>query len=607
MRKLKLVLTGTGRCATGFYARYLTSAGITCGHERFFGVGGLEGALDVLGKHWTGTVAESSWLAAPFLASAPLNDALVVHLVRHPRLVLASWLRVPPETTPAYAEFANRHLPEMARYRGIDRLAYRYVAWNRLIEEQVAGRDALRFDVGREPAELLEELAEFGLESNREELFDDRHYNTKQGPAPRLRLSDVKDARLREALAGYGWQERAIEITPPPAVKAVVTTLDNLPNLKETVEVLRGEPLAEIVVVNNGSQDGTREWLARQEGLTVVNRENLGAGPGRNAGLDAAGACDYYLLLDGGIRPLRGGTRRMLDYLARTPGADVIGVEIPDFETDKHKAWRRWPDPILRAYRNTRLSHTAYCLAHYRAFDGLRFSEEGPFGQPGWGADDDEMAYQWNEAGIAVHVVTGVHPYRHASGSFQRLFRETGVWPTDYGSTYEQRVVWLAQNWPQYEAGNQWGEPWLTVCIVADEVERTARLIKTAHERLRRRHFRPPWAHIPNPYSLIVWGDGANWLAWAEPRRLRQHHGNKIVVDGEIVQRGADNEASWTGDFRICTNGDWRAAIRPDAHYYGLVEDAGQLETLLVRYDDLHPPRPKKDPPKVKREWLPIT
>jgi hypothetical protein len=73
MRKLKLVLTGTGRCATGFYAKFLTSAGATCGHERFFGVGGLEAALDVLAAgHWVGTVAESSWLAAPFLDSEPL-------------------------------------------------------------------------------------------------------------------------------------------------------------------------------------------------------------------------------------------------------------------------------------------------------------------------------------------------------------------------------------------------------------------------------------------------------------------------------------------------------------------------------------------------------
>jgi len=34
---------------------------------------------------------------------------------------------------------------------------------------------------------------------------------------------------------------------------AIVTALDNLSNLKETVAVLRSEPLSEIVIVNNGS------------------------------------------------------------------------------------------------------------------------------------------------------------------------------------------------------------------------------------------------------------------------------------------------------------------------------------------------------------------
>ncbi|MHC4230096.1 MAG: glycosyltransferase family 2 protein [Planctomycetota bacterium] len=604
MRKLKLVLTGTGRCATGFYAKFLTSAGITCGHERFFGVGGLETAVDTLQKHWTGTVAESSWLAAPFLDSEPLRDAIVVQLVRHPRLVLESWSRVPVENSPHYASFLNHHLPELKNYHGVDWLAYRYVAWNKIIEQRT---DVLGFDVNREPIELLDKLAEFGLESNRDDLFDDRTHNAKRGPSVRVRLSDIKSDYLRQGLARYGWQDAPIVIESPPSIKAIITTLDNLPNLKESISVLRSEPLCEVVVVNNGSIDGTKEWLSEQKDLTVINRENLGAGPGRNAGLNAVGECDYFLMIDGGIRPLKDGTRKMLDYLERIPDADVIGVEIQDFETDNRRAWRRWPDPILRTYRHTRLSHTAYCLARYKAFDGLRFCEDGPFGQPGWGADDDEMMYRWNEAGIVVHVVTNIHPYRHASGSFRRLFKETGVWPTDYGSTYEQRVVWLQQNWPQYEPGLQWGEPWLTVVIRANEIEPTAKLIKRAHDKLRERHFRPPWQNTPNPYSIIAWGNDPDWLDWAEPRRLRQHHGNKVVTNDDIVYRSADNEPTWTGDFRLCTNGDWRDAIRPDAHYYALVKSDADFDRLFDRYNGVHPPKQKKEPPKAKREWLIIT
>jgi glycosyltransferase involved in cell wall biosynthesis len=372
-------------------------------------------------------------------------------------------------------------------------------------------------------------------------------------------------------------------------IKAIITTLDNLPLLKEQVDILRSDPLiSEIIIVCNGSQDGTAEWLATQPDLTSIIRENKGAGPGRNAGIDAAGKCDYFLFLDGGIRPLRGGTQRMLDYLERVPEADVIGVEIADFETDYNKAWRRWPDPILpeHTYRNTRLSHTAYCLTRYRAFDGLRFCEEGPFAQPGWGADDDEMCYQWNEAGIVVHVVTNIHPYRRASGSFRRLFLETGIWPNQYGSVYEQRVVWLQQNWPQHKPAMQWGEPEVTAVIKVGKLEPTIRLIKQAHDLLRNRRFDDDeWGHIFRPYSVIAWMPEkiTKFLAWAGPRRLRQHHGTMTIINGEIVRRSKENDHLWTGDFRISTADNWRDDIRPACERAYLIEDKRDLDQIRIR------------------------
>lgn len=378
-------------------------------------------------------------------------------------------------------------------------------------------------------------------------------------------------------------------------VSAVITSLDNLANLRDSVAILRHDPLiSQIIVVNNGSIDGTQEWLAGQPDLIAINRANNGAGPGRNAGLDAAGQFDYVLLLDGGIRPLKGGTGHMLDYLERRPDADVIGVEIPDFETDPTKAWLRWPNPIgdRDTYVNTRLSHTAYCLARWRAWDGIRFSEAGPFGEPGWGADDDELACQWQEHKIAVHVIVGIHPYRRGSGSFRRLWQETGIWPNQYGSVYERRVVWLQQNWPQYQQGIQWGEPWLTVVIKIGETESTIKLIKSAHDALRLRCFEPPWQDYPNPYSVIAWGPpGLAFWDWAESRALRQHHGNITIIDGEIIRRNPSNEALWTGDFRLWHGADWPGAIRPGAYYYGLVKSQEDLTGLLERYNKIHPPK----------------
>lgn len=419
-------------------------------------------------------------------------------------------------------------------------------------------------------------------------------------------------------------------------IKVIITTLDNLPMLREQISILRNDPLIEqIIVVNNGGKDGTAEylnsvagtiiegsrcsiwvasenWRKNDSNIIAINRLNYGAGSGRNTGLNVAGKFDYILMLDGGIRPLVGGTEKMLEYLERHPvtadrfeRVDVIGAEIPHLETDPEKAWRRWPknldiqDPrpgysegACYAYHNWRLSQTAYCLARREAFDGIRFCEEGPFGEPGWGADDDEMMCQWRDKGIIVHAVCNIHPYRRASGSFRRLFQETGVWPNQYGSVYEKRVVWLQQNWPQYSQGIQWGEPWLTVVIKVDGMAKTVGLIKQAHDLLRKRRFAPPWDTSFNPYSIVAWCPEGNedFLRWAEHTRLRQHQGDTIVVNGNILHRNERNEKVWTGDFHIWREVDWCEAIRSDAHYYTFVSDAIELEKVIDKYDDVFPP-----------------
>lgn len=79
---MKLIVTGTGRCGTGYVAAVLNEAGMACGHEWRFGPHGDEGGADM----------DSSWMAAPYLEQHP--EARRVLLWRDPTEVIESFLGI---------------------------------------------------------------------------------------------------------------------------------------------------------------------------------------------------------------------------------------------------------------------------------------------------------------------------------------------------------------------------------------------------------------------------------------------------------------------------------------------------------------------------------
>ena len=70
----------------------------------------------------------------------------------------------------------------------------------------------------------------------------------------------------------------------------MVVTFNRLALLKECVAAIKAQQRLpdEIIVVNNGSSDGTADWLASQVGLTVVTQPNSGSSGGQNTGIKTA-------------------------------------------------------------------------------------------------------------------------------------------------------------------------------------------------------------------------------------------------------------------------------------------------------------------------------
>jgi len=73
-------------------------------------------------------------------------------------------------------------------------------------------------------------------------------------------------------------------------IGVVVVTFNRLFLLKECIESLRKQTveLNHIIVINNGSTDGTLNWLMQQSDITYITQENSGSAGGQYTGIKTA-------------------------------------------------------------------------------------------------------------------------------------------------------------------------------------------------------------------------------------------------------------------------------------------------------------------------------
>ena len=164
---LKYLVVGTGRSGTVFMARLLTSLNIPCSHEMIFNYCGLECAIArIQGKEplqlsWVSratydqgkwqenspwlpdlnnVIAESSYMAAPYLKCEILKSTKIIHTVRNPIKVVNSYCNYidffkSSEANNSYEQFVYNNIPELkTEMPQHDRGALFWVRWNQMIE-----------------------------------------------------------------------------------------------------------------------------------------------------------------------------------------------------------------------------------------------------------------------------------------------------------------------------------------------------------------------------------------------------------------------------------------------------------------------------------------
>ena len=111
-------------------------------------------------------------------------------------------------------------------------------------------------------------------------------------------------------------------------VATVVVTYNRLSYLKDLIESLRRQTYADhrIVVINNGSTDGTTEWLGEQGDLEVVNQENVGGAGGFFRGMKYAAehGYDYCWVMDDDVECRPDALGELMAAMGVRPNAGFI-------------------------------------------------------------------------------------------------------------------------------------------------------------------------------------------------------------------------------------------------------------------------------------------
>lgn len=121
--------------------------------------------------------------------------------------------------------------------------------------------------------------------------------------------------------------------TAVPKISVIVLTYNNLKLNKLCTETLLSKtayPNYELILVDNASVDGTRDWLKELdaqnvENVTVIlNEDNLGFAGGNNVGIQAASG-DYIVLLNNDTVPTRGWLTAMAKHLQNDSHLGMCG------------------------------------------------------------------------------------------------------------------------------------------------------------------------------------------------------------------------------------------------------------------------------------------
>lgn len=228
---LKYIVTGTGRSGTVYMARVLTDLGVPCGHESIFN---HDAEVVVMRRFhrfdpptisicsdnsgWlnlNNIVADSSYMAMPYLDHEDINEVPIIHVVRNPLAVISSFVKDlnyfnnvkdNPFNKGNWEEWIYKIVPEIGSGRDpIERACIYYVLWNKRIE-QAQNRPYLRHKA-EEP--FKDEFFEFLGMARQPVTFINKRINSMKKRTEDFTVNDIPDGDIKsefiDIIKRYGY------------------------------------------------------------------------------------------------------------------------------------------------------------------------------------------------------------------------------------------------------------------------------------------------------------------------------------------------------------------------------------------------------------------
>lgn len=282
--------------------------------------------------------------------------------------------------------------------------------------------------------------------------------------------SDGEMMERRQAFAAQQtWGHRAealddaIESRTEPLVSLIVLTYNNLAFTEAclfSIEAYSDYRNLEVIVVDNASSDGSRDWLKEwaaesspsgHKRRLVLNDENLGFAGGNNVGLRTATG-EYLVILNNDTYVTPGWVRTLCAHLRHDPKVGLVGPVTNNIgnEARVEIQYSDMVEMLHRAGAYTRARpgesfpiRTAafFCVAMRRQTYRLVGDMDEDFGVGFF--EDDDYCRRVQNAGLEIVCADDVFIHHHLSASFDKM-------------KVEKKKELFERNKAIYEA--KWGE-----------------------------------------------------------------------------------------------------------------------------------------------------